>query len=96
MASILTKQADCVRWHKILYVLLFVQASGNVSQLEAQVAGLQQSLLQAKDVLHLKLQDALGARRQAEKHMRVRCGALALVHLHSPSVGTMIATVHVP
>lgn len=56
-----------------------MQASGNVSQLEAQVAGLQESLLQAQDLLHLKLQDALVARRQAERHMRVRCGALALL-----------------
>lgn len=69
MASILTKQLRCA----------LVQASGNVSQLEAQVAELQQSLLQAKDVLHLKLQDALGARRQSEQHMRVGCGALALL-----------------
>ena len=55
-----------------------MQASGNVSQLEAQVAGLQQSLLQAKDLLQVKLQDALVARRQAEQQIRVSCGALAI------------------
>lgn len=55
-----------------------MQASGNVSQLEVQVAGLQQSLLQAKDLLQVKLQDALVARRQAEQQIRVSCGALAI------------------
>lgn len=52
---------------------LHVQANGNVSQLEAQVAGLQQSVLQARDMLHVKLQDAVGARKQAEQQLRVRC-----------------------
>ena len=54
--------------------LFLVQASGNVSQLEAQVAGLQQSLLQAKDLLQVKLQDAVVARKQAEHQIRVRSG----------------------
>lgn len=49
---------------------LLVQASGNVSQLEAQVAGLQQSLLQAKDLVHVKLQDAVLARKQADKQIK--------------------------
>ena len=71
----------------------FVQASGKVSQLGAQVAGLQQSLLQAQDVLHRKLQDALLGHRQAERHIRVRCGACALALLHSACVGDVIATV---
>lgn len=62
-----------------------MQASGNVSQLEAQVAGLQQSLLQAKDLLQVKLQDALVARRQAEHQIRVRRGALAVALRHEAS-----------
>lgn len=56
-----------------------------MSQLEAQVAGLQQSLLQAKDLLQVKLQDAVVARRQAEHQIRVRCEALAMAVRHKAS-----------
>lgn len=48
-----------------------VQASGNVSQLEAQVAGLQQSLLEAKDLTRVKLQEAVAARHQANTQIKV-------------------------
>lgn len=72
------------------YLFSFLQASGNVSQLEAQVAGLQESLLQAKDLLQVKLQDALVARRQAEQQIRVRCGALAMTLRHKDCCYTII------
>ena len=48
-----------------------MQASGNVSQLEAQVAGLQQSLLEAKDLTCVKLQEAVAARHQANTQIKV-------------------------
>ncbi|DBB13069.1 TPA: hypothetical protein ACH3X3_005801 [Trebouxia sp. C0006] len=49
------------------YQALLAQASGNVSHLEAQVASLQQSLLQAKTLMHIELQDAVAGQNQANK-----------------------------
>ena len=55
-----------------------VQVSGSVSQLEARVAGVQQSVLRAKDLLQLKLRDAVAAHKQAEQQLRVRCVCVCL------------------
>ena len=50
---------------------LHVQVSGDVSQVEAQLASLQQALLHGKDVLHNRLQDEISARHQAEQTAQV-------------------------
>ncbi|DBA86863.1 TPA: hypothetical protein ACH3X2_005327 [Trebouxia sp. C0005] len=57
------------------YQAVLAQASGNVSHLEAQVASLQQSLLQAKTLMHVELQDAVAGRNQANKTIRAVQGA---------------------
>ena len=55
-----------------------LQASGKVSHLEAQVASLQQSLLKAKNLVHVKLQDAVAGHRQANKTVQVEPRRLCL------------------
>jgi len=50
-----------------------------VSHLEAQVARLQQSLLQAKTLLHVELQDAVAGQNQANKTVRVIKGSFAFL-----------------
>ncbi|DBA78815.1 TPA: hypothetical protein ACH3X1_008710 [Trebouxia sp. C0004] len=52
------------------YQAVLAQASGSVSHLEAQVASLQQSLLQAKTLMHIELQDAVAGQNQANKTVR--------------------------
>lgn len=54
-----------------------VQVSGDVSQVEAQLASLQQALLHGKDVLHNRLQDEITARLQAEQAAQVWQNALS-------------------
>lgn len=48
-----------------------MQVSGNVSQVEAQLAGLQQALLHNKDLLHRKLHEESSARQQSEQAAEV-------------------------
>ena len=48
-----------------------MQVSGDVSQVEAQLASLQQALLHGKDLLHQQLQDQIAARQQAEQTAQV-------------------------
>lgn len=48
-----------------------LQASGNMSHMEAQVASLQQALLQAKHLMHVKLQDAVAGQKQSDKTVKV-------------------------
>lgn len=50
-----------------------MQVSGDVSQVEARLASLQQSLLHGKDLLHHKLQEEVSAREQAEDVAQVCC-----------------------
>lgn len=54
-----------------------MQVSGDVSQVEAQLASLQQALLHGKDVLHNRLQDEMTARQQAEQTAEVWQTALS-------------------
>lgn len=51
-----------------------------MSHLEAQVASLQQSLLQAKTLMHIELQDAVAGQNQANKTVRVIKGSFAFLH----------------
>ena len=48
-----------------------MQTSANVSDLETQVTSLQQTLLQAKNLMHVRLQDAISGQKQAEKTVKV-------------------------
>ncbi len=50
-----------------------------MSHLEAQVASLQQSLLQAKTLMHIELQDAVAGQNQANKTAKVIKGPLAFL-----------------
>lgn len=50
-----------------------MQVSGDVSQVEAQLASLQQALLHGKDLLHHKLQEQMAACQQAEQVAQVCC-----------------------
>lgn len=50
-----------------------MQVSGDVSQVEAQLASLQQSLLHSKDLLQHKLQEEVSAHEQAEDVAQVCC-----------------------
>ena len=48
-----------------------MQTSGRVSGMEAEIASLQQAVLQAKKVVNGKLQDATAGQKQAEKNAKV-------------------------
>ncbi len=50
-----------------------------MSHLEAQVASLQQSLLQAKTLMHIELQDAVAGQNQANKTVKVIKGSFAIL-----------------
>ncbi|KAA6423576.1 MAG: hypothetical protein FRX49_06636 [Trebouxia sp. A1-2] len=71
------------------YQAVLAQASGNVSHLEAQVASLQQSLLQAKTLMHVELQDAVAGRNQANKTIRAsaRPGILTSIRAGATGLG---------
>lgn len=76
------KNAKCSGWLASLCIKasahVWLQASGKVSHLEAQVASLQQSLLKAKHLVHVKLQDAVAGHRQANKTVQVEQRRLCL------------------
>ena len=50
-----------------------------MSHMEAQVASLQQALLQAKHLMHVKLQDAVAGQKQSDKTVKVNTASFLLV-----------------
>lgn len=66
-------------------IVCVIQTSGNVSHLETQIASLQQALLQAKNLMHVKLQDAVAGHRQADKTVKVFLSMLHCTH-HAQSI----------
>ena len=50
-----------------------------MSHMEAQVASLQQALLQAKHLMHVKLQDAVAGQKQSDKTVKVNTASFLLL-----------------
>lgn len=99
---LLMTDANCSGWLASLCsnasAHVWLQASGKVSHLEAQVASLQQSMLKAKNLVYVKLQDAVAGHRQANKTVQVehRRLCLSLRHPYSGLHGVVAPAMSMP